>query len=196
MQAKSLPTQEFLDSCFKYNKFTGELIWKVRSECSFPLQENRTPSHIANAWNAAWSGKLALASKAKNGYLRGTINGQFYYAHRIIYKLVYGVEPDDIDHEDGNRSNNKLKNLIDKSRQNNLKNRALSSNNTSGTHGVSYSNRHKLWAACIYHSNERIHLGWFKDKDLAIAARKEAELLYQYHPNHGRLPCPVSARFI
>lgn len=75
---------------------------------------------------------------------------------------------------------------MSKSRADNLKNRCLSSNNSSGFHGVSYSIRHKLWSASIYHNNKSIHLGWFKDKVNAIAARQAAETRYGYHINHGR----------
>jgi hypothetical protein len=186
MKTKNTPNQDLLKACLNYDPETGALLWKVRPEWTFPPQPGRTPSHIANAWNAAWAGKPALNSAAKNGYLRGTINGSFYYAHRIIWKLVHNVEPDDIDHDDGNRSNNVLKNLFARTREDNLKNRRLSKNNTSGYHGVSFSKRHKLWSATIYHEKKPVHLGWFKEFDEAVEARKAAEIQYAYHPNHGR----------
>lgn len=160
-------------------------MWKTRSTDSFNEREGRTLTHIANAWNAAWAGKPAFTAKAKNGYLKGAINGGNFYAHRVIWKLVHGSEPDDIDHDDGDRSNNRLINLFDRSRWDNLKNRKISKNNTSGTLGVSYSTRHSLWQAVIYHNKKPIHLGWFKLKEDAVRARKDAETVYTYHPNHG-----------
>lgn len=187
MKSKPLPDKNTLEHCLDYDPLTGALTWKVRPEWTFLPQEGRTPRHIANAWNAAWAGKPAFTSIAKNGYLKGAFNGENFYAHRIIFKLVYGIEPDDIDHDDGVRSNNRLKNLIDKNRSGNLKNRCLSSNNTSGFHGVSWNKRLGYWGASIYHEGKKKHLGWFKYKQDAVIARKEAEIKYNYHPNHGRL---------
>ena len=186
MKTKPLPSQEFLNACLDYDPDTGKLVWKVRPDWTFLPQAGRTPSHIANAWNAAWAGKLALNSPAVNGYLKGALNGQNFYAHRVIWKMIHGTDPVDIDHDDGNRQNNKLNNLFDRSRTDNLRNRVLSKNNTSGFHGVSFSNRHNLWAASIGYNGKTIHLGWFKNFDDAVEARKAAEKEYKYNPNHGR----------
>ena len=171
MKPKPLPTQELLRACLHYDPNTGELTWLTRPAWSFPIQELRTPEHIANAWNAAWAGKPALDAIAKNGYKKGCINGVYYYAHRVIWALVYGEDPDDIDHNDGNRTNNRICNLYSRSRSGNLKNRKLSRNNTSGYHGVSYSNRHKLWHVSIHHNGNPIHIGWFKEFDDAVQVK-------------------------
>lgn len=187
MKSKPLPDQNLLKACLDYDPLTGVLLWKHRPEWTFPLQKGRTPSHIANAWNAAWAGKPAMASILKNGYMHGAFNGETHYTHRIIWKLVYGYDPIDIDHDDGNRANNILTNLFNRTRSNNLKNRKLSGNNSSGYHGVSFSKRHNLWQAVIYDNKRRIHLGWFKDLNDAVAARKQAEIDYGYNPNHGRI---------
>ena len=186
MKAKALPNRLLLLACLDYNPITGELTWKVRPEWTFNNNPLRNVSHVANVWNSAWAGKPALNSLSKNGYLRGTINGEFYYAHRIIWKLLYGTEPKDIDHDDGIRTNNRPLNIFSRSRSDNLKNRALSSNNTSGYHGVSYSKTHNLWTASIYDNGAKIHLGWFVELDDAVTTRKEAEKLFGYNPNHGR----------
>lgn len=186
MKTIPLPAQDLLKACLDYDPLTGVLLWKHRPEWTFPPQTKRTPSHIANAWNSAWAGKPALASKMRNGYTHGSINGVSYASHRVIWKWVHGVDPDDIDHDDGVRDNNKLHNLFDRSRSGNLKNRKLSKNNTSGHHGVSFSKRHNLWQAVIHHENNPIHLGWHKEFDSAVAARKQAEIDYGYNPNHGR----------
>lgn len=189
-----MPDQELLKACLDYDPLTGAITWRTRPEWTFLPQEGRTPRHIANAWNATWAGLPALSSPAKNGYLRGTINGTFYYAHRVIWKLLYGTEPDDIDHNDGNRTNNVPGNLFSRSREENLKNRQLSRNNTSGHQGVSFSKRHNLWQASIYHEKKSVHLGWFKEKADAVQARQNAEKSYNYNPNHGRVPSEPEPR--
>lgn len=186
MKAKVLPNRLLLLACLDYDPLTGGLTWKVRPEWTFNSNPLRNPEHVANVWNSAWAGKPALASLSKNGYLRGTLNGEFYYAHRIIWKMLHGTEPEDIDHDDGVRTNNRPFNLFSRSRSDNLKNRALSSNNTSGYHGISYSKRHNLWNVSIYDNGNKIHLGWFAELGDAVATRKEAEILFGYNPNHGR----------
>lgn len=183
---KPLPAKAFLAQVLNYNFSTGDLTWKVRPAETFRQQPSRTPTHMAAAWNAKWAGKPAFATVAHNGYLKGAIDGQNYYAHRIIWKLVHGSEPDDIDHEDGDRTNNRIYNLASKSRAENLKNRRLSRNNTSGHHGVSYSRRNGLWCASINDEGRAVHLGWFRDKSAAVIARQQAEQRYGYHANHGR----------
>ena len=57
-------------------------------------------------------------------------------------------------------------------------------NNTSGATGVSrYGNR---WLARICPSRRTIYIGIFDSFDEAVAARRAAEVAYDYHPNHGR----------
>ena len=197
MKAKPIPPQTILRQIFVYDPETGKLWWKNRPATSFRGTSKRSAEHQAKVFNARFAGKEALASPARNGYLRGSINNELFYAHRVIYKMIYGTDPDDIDHENGNRTDNRQKNLVSKSRSENLRNRRLSRNNTSGYHGVSYSKRHKLWSVSIYADGKHIHLGWFKEKSEAIAERKAAELKMGYHPNHGRSDIqpdrPVSA---
>ena len=45
------------------------------------------------------------------GYRRVYLDGVEYGEHRLIWKLVYGYDPDVINHKDHNRSNNALENL-------------------------------------------------------------------------------------
>lgn len=185
MKAKPLPDQGFLLQCFDYDPSTGELLWKARDPSTFVATSERPAAHQAKNFNARFVGRPALASPRANGYLAGSINSEMFYAHRVIWKLVTGQEPDDVDHKDGNRQNNAWNNLRSVSRTDNLKNRCLSSNNTSGFHGVSYSRRHKLWSASIG-DGPGSHLGWFPNKQGAVAARLQAEIQLNYHPNHGR----------
>jgi hypothetical protein len=89
-----------------------------------------------------------------------------------------GLDPIEIDHIDGDRSNNKWSNLKNGTKTNNLRNLALRRDNTSGHHGVTFSKRQQKWVA-------QIIIGSFDSKEEAIAARKKYEALLGYHPNHG-----------
>lgn len=59
-----------------------------------------------------------------------------------------------------------------------LKNRRTYSNSKTGHTGVIWSDKYKRWISTINHEGKRIYLGRFKDKDLAIKARNDAELKY------------------
>lgn len=185
MSKRYLPSADLLRQILEYDSTTGIFTWKRRSEETFLPRDGRTPSHMANAWNAANAENQAFTSVAKNKYLRGTVNSVAFYAHRIAWVMHHGHWPEhDIDHINGVRNDNRICNLRSVSRKDNMQNREVSSNNTSGTMGVSYSRRHKLWNVKIGDH----HIGWFSDKHNAVEARKDAELKLKYHVNHGRKP--------
>lgn len=61
-------------------------------------------------------------------------------------------------------------------------NKTLKVNNTSGKTGVKFDSKRNRWIATICCNYERIYLGSFVSKDLAIKARKDAEMKYfGYH---------------
>ena len=108
-------------------------------------------------------------------------------AHRVIWKMVHDEEPEEIDHIDGNPSNNRLDNLRAVDRITNLRNMRRSKANTSGVTGVHF--RRGYWIASIHDEGRQVELGYFTNKDEAIRARNIAERDLDYHPNHGRAPC-------
>jgi hypothetical protein len=56
------------------------------------------------------SGDLA-GTKRTDGYIRVKFQKRFYFAHRLIYFIETGEQPDYIDHINGDRSNNRISNL-------------------------------------------------------------------------------------
>jgi hypothetical protein len=101
--------------------------------------------------------------------------------------LTYGSWPvDQIDHINGNTKDNRLENLRDVSNRENLRNQKIPKNNTSGTLGVSFDKRKQNYQASIKINGKRKHLGYFKNKEEAIAARAVANIKYNFHENHGR----------
>jgi hypothetical protein len=167
-------SQEYLLLRLRYDPETGALFWR------------QDPAGTVQ-WNGRWAGKPAFTT-IERGYLQGRIDWVLLYAHRVIWKMETGLEPEDIDHENGNRSDNRWVNLRDVSRTENMRNRMISSNNTSGHPGVSLTKWH-TWKATIGVDNRTIVLGSFSSFDEAVAARKAAEVLHGYHQNHGRSSC-------
>lgn len=156
--------QDFLRKVFKYDPSTGELRYRINTASGRP-------------------GELATI-KHNEGYLTTSIGGKQRLAHRIIYMYMTGKEPVQIDHINHIRDDNRWSNLRNvQSRQNQL-NTSLSSNNTTGHNGVTWTREGK-YTAQICVNRKVINLGTFSNLADAIAARKKANKKYGFHPNHG-----------
>jgi hypothetical protein len=95
---------------------------------------------------------------------------------------MLGEFPEDqVDHIDGNGLNNIWTNLRPVTCGENQKNRRKYARNTSGTTGVYWYKQARKWRSLIHNK----HLGLFHNKEDAIAARKAAEVFYNFHENHG-----------
>lgn len=185
MKPKPLPSAEVLRTLLDYDVETGSLIWRPRSPDLF-TGSKYSPERAAAVWNGIMAGKPALASVTANGYGHGAIYGQSFLAHRVIWKMVTGEEPEDIDHINGDRTDNRFANLRSCSRIDNLRNRGLSRNNKSGHHGVWQEAKSGKWCAQIEHDGKVDWLGSFDTKDAAVMARNAAEISLGFHPNHGK----------
>lgn len=162
----------------------GEVEWKERPKSHFLTDPKWS------MWNTRWSGTPALATDNGKGYLTGTLTilAQRYrlQRHRVIYAMHHGKWPEGlVDHIDGDPSNNKIENLRVATNSENLRNCRRSLANKSGATGVFWFERTKRWMVSIGHQGKQIHLGYYQDKDEAIAARKEAEVRFGYSKRHG-----------
>ncbi|AGG91173.1 MULTISPECIES: HNH endonuclease signature motif containing protein [unclassified Sulfitobacter] len=184
MAAKALPEQSVLLQLLRYEPETGKLFWRERDEGHFSAKCASKRRRRARDFNATRAGTPALETDNGNGYFRSSLCGVNQYAHRVIWKLVTGEDPNIIDHIDGDTKNNRWSNLRSVSHQENLKNCALSRNNTSGAMGVTETEWG--WKAEIAIDGNKRHLGLFTTKEQAIAARTGAEKSHGYHPNHGK----------
>ncbi len=187
MAAKALPAQDVLNQLLSYDRMTGKLFWKERPVSMFS-DGKQTAEHNARIWNGKLAGKEAFTATSR-GYKVGRIGDDGFFAHRVIWKMVYGTEPEQIDHIDGDRGNNRLENFRECCDAVNALNKAVPNNNTSGHLGV-YRARKGKWRAAIQVGGRQKNLGHFASIEDAIAARKEAERAYGYHENHGRLALP------
>lgn len=139
-------------------------------------------------------GKIAGSIDKANGYVRIGINGDDYYAHRIIWLYATGVWPKiQVDHKDHDRANNMWSNLREVTVPEQSQNRMMPKNNTSRVVGV-HKTRYK-WRAEIGGKNY-ILLGYFYNYFDAVCARKSAENRLAYHPNHGKRERTVRGRVL
>lgn len=184
MAPKPLPDQDTLLKLLRYEPETGRLFWRRRSVEMFGAG-NQTPERNCAAWNKKYDGAEAFTAKS-NGYLVGAVDRRKLYAHRVIWVMTHGEWPEEIDHINGDRTDNRLANLRHVDRTENGKNTAISRRNTSGVMGVSLTPCGARWQVYIHHQGQRKSLGHYVDFDQAVRVRKEAERRYGYHQNHGR----------
>lgn len=175
-----LPDQQTLLSLLSYDSQTGLLFWKEREVSQFQTVR------AASTWNARYAGAEAFTAVDRKGYRVGAILGTNYRASRVIFKMLYDIDANQVDHEDGNRQNNRKDNLRNVTGQQNQRNMKKPVTNTSGHIGVSWDAPRNKWQAKIKVDGKTVHLGRFSDIDDAVAARKTAEQKYNFHPNHGR----------
>lgn len=186
MAKRELPDPELLRKLLRYEPETGNLYWKPRTPDMF-TDSQKTAEHQCNNWNSRYAGKPAFTADNGHGYPYGTVCKHKLVAHRVIWAIVTGSWPTkQIDHINGDRTDNRFENIRDVSRSENLRNMALPKSNTSGVMGVHWFKNAKRWSANIRVSGKSKHLGYFDTKEEAAKARAIAERKYGYHPNHGR----------
>ena len=160
-------TQERLKEVLHYNPLTGNFTWRVK------VAQRVKVGDIAGTVN-------------NYGYIRITIDGKLYMAHRLVWLYLYGYFPSkQIDHINHDRADNRLINLRCVTNAENLKNQSKFSNNTSGVTGVCWHKLKQKWVVRININDKRLNLGYTPDFDIAVAMRKASERKYGYHENHG-----------
>ncbi len=144
-----------LRELLSYDETSGEFRWKVKP-C-----KGRHVGDVAGNLNT-------------NGYVQIRIKGKLYMSHRLAWLYVHGEWPkDQIDHIDGNRSNNRLNNLRSVSNRENACNQK--SHREGRLFGSHYSKHDKKWRARIEINGKRISLGLFPTEQDAHEAYLKAK---------------------
>jgi len=114
----------------------------------------------------------------KNGYL-DTVdsNNKHMLMHRLIMDVLDCPEIQ-VDHINNNKLDNRKENLRLCTFQQNMFNRGIKKNNSSGITGVVWDKEKNKWCAQIRYNNKNIFLGYFDDINEAKNARQEAEIRY------------------
>ena len=153
-------TQERLKEVLEYDPKTGH--WKWLKTLANRAVEGSIAGYINNV-----------------GYRMITIQGKLYQSSRLAFLYQNGKMPDQyVDHIDGNRSNDKWSNLREATATQNQFNRSIQKNNTSGAKGVGWDGRKNKWFAKIWIKRKCIYIGYYSNKQDAINARKNAEVIY------------------
>ena len=161
-------SQSELKSVLSYDPDTGIFRWLARVSIRISIN------------------KIAGSSNG-NGYIRLKIYGVKYHAHRLAFLYMTGsFPPDEVDHIDGDRSNNRWGNLRSVSHGDNCKNQRPREKAIQAPVGVHWDRSRSKWMASIKLAGGSKHLGRFDEISDAIEARKVAEQKYSFHENHGR----------
>ena len=156
MKSKPHPSQERLRELFEYREdnISQPFLWKI------------SPS------NNVKIGDIAGSLHAASGYYRVTINKKQYKLHRLVWIYHNDDIPNEIfiDHIDGDKSNNCIKNLRLATNEQNLRNSKISPRNTSGVKGVSWDKSRKQWKAQIRANYKLKGVGRFDTIEEAEAA--------------------------
>ena len=166
-----LPPTELLREFFDYDPSTGILLWRKRDPHHF------VSPRLCKSWNGTFAGKPVGWLNA-NGYLATKINTKSFLVQRIIWKMVTGDEPpEQIDHRDGNRINNRFENFREASALESARNRFVHKNNKLGLKGV--TKRGNTYIARIYLRGNDIYIGTFKTSaEASRAYENKAEELF------------------
>lgn len=153
-------SHEKLKRILNYDKDTGHFTWLVKTS------RKVVAGKIAGGTNVA-------------GYTVIGVGGKTYYAHRLAWFYVTGSWPDQIDHSNGDRSDNSWKNLREATYQQNILNSKLAAHNTSGFKGVSWHRGAGKWSAQIVLDGIQKYLGLYETPQEAAAAYMNAALIAQ-----------------
>lgn len=153
---KSHISQERLREVLDYNPDTGVFTWVN-----------------GNSRNVK-SGDIA-GYKNQQGYIRIRVGAKLLPAHRLAWIYVYGEDIDgyEIDHINGDKSDNRICNLRISSHQQNMFNMKKKSTNKSGVKGVHFDKRCNKWRAQTSINKKRVHLGLFNTIESAEEAISE-----------------------
>lgn len=145
----------------RYDPASGAFIWQVERTCR--------------------GGRVMpgdIAGTPKDGYIQIKVLGRQWRAHRLAWLYMTGALPPagfEIDHINGQRSDNRWANLRQVTRSQNNYNLGVSKRNVSGTKGVSWVAARNKWLARLKVEGRVVHLGEFDLLSDAVAARKAGE---------------------
>jgi hypothetical protein len=170
---------ELLHELLDYDQDTGVFRWKKDR-----FAGSSGKSLIAQA------GQIAGGIRP-DGYSQIGIKCVRHLSHLLAWAYVHGNQPDEdmqIDHIDGNRSNNRISNLRLVTVSQNMQNlqKAKRHNLHSGVLGVHWHGQGQCWRVRIKVNGRYHHIGLFKTIEEAQCARIAAEKAHFTHSPNNR----------
>lgn len=175
---KILPSQDYLQARLRYDAESGLLFWRPRQPSQFKNRSDHAALWECRRWNTRFAGKKAgrvQHFKDHKPYYLISIDNTLYQASRVIYKMITGLEPENIDHVDCNTLNNRIENLRPATSHENCFNRGASGRSKLGVKGVHKLNREiRPYKAVIGYGGKLYFLGNWDTLEEAKAAYAKA----------------------
>lgn len=125
-----------------------------------------------------------VGKPTKDGRSCVFVNGKQYGTHQLIFVMHYGYLPEEIDHKDNNQLNNCIENLREANRQEQLFNRRIPKNNTSGHKNVHWCNTRSKWVVA-FQINKKLKSKRFEHYEDAVEMAKNVRItLHGEFANH------------
>lgn len=159
MKAKkvTLEQEQKIKDFLSYNDTTGEFHWK------------KSPARPVKA--GAKAGNLD-----QHGYVKIHVCGRLLGAHRIAYFITHGFWPDYVDHINGDRADNRIKNLRSCTKRQNNANRHRC-NTSTGEINISKRKEHRFrlkpYVIHMHRKGKNYTKGYFANLEEAIVVRNK-----------------------
>ena len=176
--------RDYLSEVIEYTD--GKLFYRTRPDHHFVNDVESC------RWNAQHSGNVAghiSTDSSGKSYRRVSIDSHRYFEHNIVWLIVNGVMPvgSEVDHINGDGTDNQIDNLRMTDRVGNNRNRRLFSNNKTGVAGISFCKSRNKYRCTIKNNEGESEFKRFSDFFNAVCWRKSKEIQYGYHENHGEV---------
>jgi len=159
---------EFLQTCLRYERDTGDFYWLRRPEDHFAT------ARAANSWNGKYA-ETKAGSLGRNGRININLSYRLLKAHRLAWFFETEQWPEQqIDHINGDPSDNRIANLREASNAQNSYNRGANKNNTSGHKGAYWDKPRGKWRAQMMLDKKTVFLGHYDNVEDAAKAYKRA----------------------
>lgn len=156
---------EYLRTRLRYEPESGKLYW------------------LAARYNKRRVG-LVAGCMDKEGYITVKVDRRQCRAHRICWAIQHGFwPPDQVDHINGIRSDNRIANLRLADQYENNQNQSWRGHGVSGLRGAAFVSKEQKFRASIKHRGATRHLGSFDTAEEAHRAYMEAKAsIHEFSP--------------
>ena len=149
----------FIKEHLLYNKNTGIFYWNVNRQ---KIQKGSIAGGLSS-----------------EGYIQIRVLGKKMSAHRMAWLLHYGTLPNNIDHINGIKTDNRIENLREATQSENMRNYAHNTKNTSDYKNVVWNKKAFKWQVGLRVEGKKKHIGLFNSINEAVEAAQSAR--QQFH---------------